>query len=99
MRVVFQPHTYTRTRDLMAEFVRVLRRAESPVIYRTYAAREQFFPEGSAVALAARLPEALYAQSPAGLKKLLLSQIQKDDLVLVLGAGDIDEIVRSILDE
>lgn len=99
VRVVFQPHTYTRTRDLMAEFVRVLRRAESPVIYRTYAAREQFFIEGSAAALAARLPEALYAQSPAGLKKLLLSQIQKDDLVLVLGAGDIDEIVRSILDE
>ena len=98
VRVVFQPHTYTRTRDLMADFVSVLRRAESPIIYRTYAAREKFFFEGSAPALVSHIPEAQYAQSPADLRRRLTEETKKDDLILVLGAGDIDEIVRSILD-
>lgn len=99
VRVVFQPHTYTRTRDLMADFVSVLRRAESPVVYRTYAARETFFWEGSAPALVSRVPEAVYVQSPHDLRRRLLETAQKDDLILVLGAGDIDEIVRGLLDK
>ena len=98
VRVLFQPHTYTRTRDLMADFVSVLRRVESPVIYRTYAAREKFFWEGSAPALVSRIPEAVYAQSPQEAKRRLLENSEPDDLILVLGAGDIDEIVRSLLD-
>lgn len=98
VRVVFQPHTYTRTRDLMSDFVSVLKRAESPIIYRTYAAREKFFFEGSAPALVSHIPEAQYTQSPADLRRRLTEVTKKDDLILVLGAGDIDEIVRSILD-
>ncbi len=98
VRLVFQPHTYTRTRDLMKDFVRVLKRAESPVIYRTYAAREPFLFEGSAAALASRLPEARYVQSPENLKTRLLETLGKTDLVLVLGAGDIYEIALSLLD-
>ena len=97
VRLVFQPHTYTRTRDLMKDFVSVLKRAESPVIYRTYAAREPFCMDGSAVALASRLPEARYVQSPENLKKRLLEGLGEADLVLVLGAGDIYDVVREIL--
>lgn len=99
VRMVFQPHTYTRTRDLMGEFVRVLKRAENPIIYRTYAAREAFDFGGSAVALVSRVPEAIYCQSPKDLKRRVLQLTQPDDLILVLGAGDIDEIVRAMLDQ
>ncbi len=99
VRVVFQPHTYTRTRDFLPEFVEVLRAAENPIIYKTYAAREPFLPEGSAYTLVSRLPEAVYVQSPEQLKKRLLQYIEPDDLVLVLGAGDIYDIVKSISDE
>lgn len=99
VRVVFQPHTYTRTRDFLTDFVSVLRAAENPIIYKTYAAREPFLPEGSAYTLVSRLPEAVYVQSPAQLKKRLLEFIEPDDLVLVLGAGDIFEIAKSISDE
>ena len=98
VRLLFQPHTYTRTRDLMADFVSVLRRAEAPVIYRTYAAREKFFWEGSAPALVSRVPEAVYVQSPQEAKRRLLENAHPDDLILILGAGDIDEIMRSVLD-
>lgn len=98
VRLVFQPHTYTRTKDLMGEFVSVLKEVESPVIYRTYAAREPFDGEGGAYALASRLPEAEYVQSPQQLKTRLYQKIQKDDLILVLGAGDIYDIAREIAD-
>ena len=99
VRLVFQPHTYTRTRDLMKDFVAVLKRAENPIVYRTYAAREAFSMDGSAVALVSRVPEAIYVQSPENLKKRLLEQIGETDVVLVLGAGDIYDIVREIVDQ
>ena len=99
VRLVFQPHTYSRTKDLMREFADVLREAESPVLYATYAAREPFDGEGSAAALAGHVPEAVYVQSPAQLRGRLQGLIGKGDLVLVLGAGDIDAIARSVLDQ
>ena len=98
VRLVFQPHTYTRTRDFLGEFVGVLKGAESPIIYKTYAAREEFDAAGSAYALISHLPEAVYAQTPEQLKKRLLDVIEKDDLILVLGAGDIFQITKEILD-
>ncbi len=97
--LVFQPHTYSRTRDLMEEFVEVLGRAEHLLLYRTFAAREKFDFAGSAAALTAALPQAEYVQSPEGLKRRLLREKPcGEDLILVLGAGDIYEIVKSILD-
>lgn len=98
VRLVFQPHTFTRTRDLMSEFVAVLKQAESPFIYKTYAAREKFDLEGSAVALVSRVPEASYVQSPRELRIRLEKELQADDMILVLGAGDIYEIIKNILD-
>ena len=49
------------------------------------------------MALASRLPEARYVQSPENLKKRLLEGLGEADLVLVLGAGDIYDIVREML--
>lgn len=97
VRVVFQPHTYTRTRDLFEAFVAVLKQAESPVIYRTYAARETFDLAGSAAMLFAHLPEARYVQTEEQLARVLAGLIEPNDLTLVLGAGDIDEIVRHMI--
>lgn len=97
VRTVFQPHTFTRTRDLMDGFVSVLKKMTDPIVYRTYAAREGFLFEGSAPALVSRVPEAIYVQSPQNLKMRLKELIRPDDLVLVLGAGDIYETVCSVV--
>lgn len=97
VHVVFQPHTYTRTRDLMDDFVAALKAAESPVIYRTYAAREKFLFSGSAAMLTARLPDACYVQSPDRLWRVLAEKVKPRDLILVLGAGDLDAAVRGML--
>lgn len=98
VRLVFQPHTYTRTRDLMDDFVNVLKKAENPIVYKTYAAREAFDREGGAYMLVSRIPEAAYVQSPEQLKRRLLGEIDREDLILVLGAGDIYSIANRILD-
>ncbi len=98
VRLVFQPHTFTRTRDFLEDFVDVLGRTESPILYKTYSAREPFLFEGSAVMLASKLPDSRYVQSAEGLKKRLCEVLCQRDLILILGAGDIYDIARSILD-
>lgn len=98
VRLVFQPHTYTRTKDLMDDFAEVLKRAENPIVYKTYAAREAFDGAGSAYALVSRVPEAVYVQSAEQLKKRLSGALKSGDMILVLGAGDIYEIATGILD-
>lgn len=98
VRLVFQPHTYTRTRDLMAEFVSALKEAENPIIYKTFAAREKFDAEGSAYTLVSKVPEAVYVQSPSQLEARLCAEgLHSDDLILVLGAGDIYDIMLGIV--
>lgn len=99
VRLVFQPHTYTRTRDLMEEFCKTLSLAKNPIIYKTYSAREEFMFEGCAATLTARIPSAVYVQTPEQLKTRLLHDLKKDDLILVLGAGDIYSVAKSIADK
>ncbi len=98
VRLVFQPHTYTRTRDLMDDFIAALSRAEGAVIYSTYAAREAYDFAGSAVRLTGMLPSAVYIASPERLSDYLRQKVGPKDLVLVLGAGNIYEIAKSIRD-
>ncbi len=98
VKVVFQPHTYSRTKDLMFEFVEIFQELDAPIIYQTYPAREQFDAEGSAVSLVSRIPEAIYVQSKEQLKTRLYGALSKDDMILVLGAGDVYSTVKQILD-
>ncbi len=97
VRLVFQPHTYTRTRDFLSDFVTVLSQSEDPIIYRTYSAREPYEFAGSAARLASLIPDARYVQSPEGLAKRLKEHLHENDLILVLGAGDIYAIAQGIV--
>ncbi|MBQ8309089.1 MAG: UDP-N-acetylmuramate--L-alanine ligase [Clostridia bacterium] len=87
--VVFQPHTYSRTKLLMAEFETVLRQIENLMIYKTFPAREKFDGEGSAETLATRLGNCLYSENVYVLKTWLKKTLREGDMVLFLGAGDI----------
>ena len=97
--VVFPPHTYSRTKLLMAEFVKVLREIKNLMIYKTYAAREKYDREGSALRLAENLGGSLYAENVYVLKTWLKSTIKEGDLVLFLGAGDIYYAAQYLLTE
>ena len=87
--VVFQPHTYSRTKALMDEFVEVLQRIPSLVVYKTFPARESFDAEGDGKRLAEMVGNCLYVDSAVSLRAWLNSTISEGDFVLFLGAGDI----------
>lgn len=97
--VVFQPHTYSRTKLLMEDFVRALRPVENLMVYKTYPAREYFDAEGSAKTLAQNVGNCLYAESIRELKTWLKTTLQPGDVVLFLGAGDIYYAAQYLLKE
>jgi UDP-N-acetylmuramate--alanine ligase len=96
--VVFQPHTYSRTKLLMGEFVGVLRDIKHLMIYKTYPAREYFDEEGSGYTLAKNVGS-LYAESVRELKAWLKNTVRENDTVLFLGAGDIYYVAKYLLKE
>ena len=87
--VIFQPHTYSRTRYLFEDFVSVLSGVEHLVVYKTFAAREYFDAAGSALTLSEHLPRSLYVETVRELGIYLRCSLQAGDVALVLGAGDI----------
>ena len=87
--VIFQPHTYSRTKLLMREFVSVFRQVENLMIYKTYPAREKYDGEGSAERLAHEIGNCLYAENIYVLKTWLKKTLKEGDVALFLGAGDI----------
>ena len=100
--VVFQPHTYSRTKALMDEFVLSLKPVGDCIIYKTYAAREKFDEDGCAKALYDNLKNATagecrYADDAEELKKRLDEQRKNYDTVLFLGAGDVYDVAKTIL--
>ncbi len=96
--VVFQPHTYSRTKLLFKEFVKVLSPIENLMIYRTFAAREYFDDEGSALTLSHGIKKSRYGHDPQDIVRFI-SRAKSGDCVLFLGAGDIYDIAKSIIAE
>ncbi len=96
---VFQPHTYSRTKLLMPEFVKVLRGVKNLMIYKTYPAREYYDEEGSARTLAANVGNCLYAESLRELRAWLKNSLRQGDAVLFLGAGDIYYAAKYLIGE
>lgn len=91
--VIFQPHTYSRTKFLMRDFVKSLE-GERVLIFKTYPAREKYDASGDGKLLAKKI-NSDYAESAEGIYGFL-SDSEEDDLILVLGAGDIYEIFKSL---
>ena len=96
--VVFQPHTYSRTKLLLKDFIEVLRPIKNLMIYKTYPAREKYDEEGSAQFLS-QMVGCLYSENVFTLKTWLKKTVREGDSVLFLGAGDIYYIAQYILRE
>ncbi len=98
--VVFQPHTYSRTKNLMQDFVSVLSQ-QQVAIYKTYPAREQFDKLGDGKTLYENLLKndknrAFYIENEQELAVFLKMISKKYKRIIVLGAGDIYDIVKRI---
>ncbi|MFH1807253.1 MAG: UDP-N-acetylmuramate--L-alanine ligase [Pseudomonadota bacterium] len=96
LRVLFQPHRYTRTRDLIDEFATCFHLAESVVVTDIYAASEDAIPGISGESLARAIRErghrdARYCAFDALLDDTA-AQVHAGDVVFTLGAGNITSI-------
>ena len=98
----FQPHRYTRTRDLLGEFATAFNDADTLVLTEIYAASEDPIPGINGI----RLYEAVRAcghrdvafAERGELARRLRERVQKGDLVITLGAGDITHAGEELLE-
>ena len=90
--VVFQPHRYSRLNALMHDFARAFDGADRVFILDTYSAGEENISGVRADDLAHQIPQALYVGSFERAKEALEEIVGPDDLVLLMGAGDIKKL-------
>jgi len=95
---VWQPHTYSRTQSLFNEFVASFSDANRVIVTEIYAAREpaQNFSAAQLVESMPHPSAKFIAEIPA-VSQYLLENLQPNDVVLVLSAGDADQINLQIL--
>src|SRR5262249_53345600 len=103
VHVIFQPHRYTRTRDLMDEFTSAFKDADSLTVLDIYAASEQPIEGISGEALAANINNngqaARYASSFADAIDRVSAAAEDGDMVLTLGAGSVSQLGPMILEK
>lgn len=99
--LAFQPHRYTRTRDLLDDFAEVLAEVDVLVLLEVYAAGEDPIPgaDGRAIARAVRTRggvEPVFVESLDKLAPVLKGLVKDGDLLLTMGAGDIGGYVGKL---
>ena len=100
VHVIFQPHRYTRTRDLLAEFAAAFQSAVSVEVLDIYAASETPIPgiDAEAMIAAARQPGMRYARSFAEAAERAAADAEDGDLILTLGAGSVVQVAPLVLE-
>ncbi|HUE76547.1 MAG TPA: UDP-N-acetylmuramate--L-alanine ligase [Longimicrobiales bacterium] len=100
--VVFQPHLYTRTRDLWRELGTALARADAVWVTDVFPARESPIEgvSGELVAIAAREAgaEVRYHGLLNGIEDTLTGWLEPGDVCVMMGAGDITEHAHALVD-
>jgi len=98
--VAFQPHRYTRTRDLLDDFSAVLAPCDTLLITEVYAAGEAPIvgADGRALcrAVRARGGNPIFVEKVQELPQQLAGIVQPNDLVLTLGAGNIGQVAAGL---
>jgi UDP-N-acetylmuramate--alanine ligase len=99
IHVLFQPHRYSRTRDLLDEFGAAFTDADTVVVLPIYAASEEPLPGITAELLAERIhgPTVQFAPDFPTAVAAVVSQAHEGDLILTLGAGSVSQLGPQIL--
>ncbi len=96
LTVVFQPHTFSRTKELKADFVTALSKADQVLMIPIYAAREE--DDGSISSeliieeLRAQGVTAEHFHTHAAAAEAIKQSVNKEDVVVVMGAGDVTKV-------
>jgi UDP-N-acetylmuramate--alanine ligase len=100
VHVIFQPHRYTRTRDLMEEFTGAFDDADSVEMLDIYAASEEPIAGIDAEVLTKKIhrPQVRYAGDVADAVAAVTYRAQDGDLIMTLGAGSISQVGPQVLE-
>jgi UDP-N-acetylmuramate--alanine ligase len=105
IHVIFQPHRYTRTQELMDDFALAFKDADSLSVLDIYAASEKPIEGVTGEALAATIRKAAcdqdvrYANSFADAIDAVTAQAEEGDMILTLGAGSVSQLGPMILEK
>ena len=99
--VVFQPHRYTRTRDLFEDFAQVLSEADLLLLLDVYSANEAPIPGADSRALCRAIrargkQNPIFVESADALLPTLMDVIQDGDVVLTQGAGNVGQLSQQL---
>lgn len=98
--VVWQPHTYSRTRMLSEEFILAFGNADHLLVTKIYPSRESQPSDGFSAENVIRLmdhPDVHFIPELAQVTEYLLTHLKRDDVLLVLSAGDANQISTQVL--
>jgi len=100
--LAFQPHRYTRTRDLFEDFVKVLSTVDVLLLTEVYPAGEApiVAADGRALARAIRVAgkvEPIFVETTAELPQGIFNAAQDGDVVLIMGAGSIGQVPAKLV--
>jgi UDP-N-acetylmuramate--alanine ligase len=104
IRVIFQPHRYSRTKALMDDFAEAFRDADTLYVLDIYAASEKPIEGVTGESLAARIREATgqnvtHVPSFGVVADQVSSEAEPGDLILTLGAGSVSQLGPTILEK
>ncbi|MDH4101586.1 MAG: UDP-N-acetylmuramate--L-alanine ligase, partial [Nitrospirota bacterium] len=101
--VVFQPHRYTRTRDLFEDFLSAFNDAEKLVLTEVYAAGEERIESVGGQALYEGIKayghkDVSFVKDVSEIPGFLADELEDGDMVLTLGAGDVWKVGSAVLE-
>jgi len=101
LKVVFQPHTVSRLKTLFDDFAEELGKADEVVLLPIYKAREADDTEVSSEKLQVRIsgknPDVKHIATHDEVVNYLKDTITKDDILLLMGAGDINTVATELM--
>jgi UDP-N-acetylmuramate--alanine ligase len=100
--MIFQPHRYSRTRDLYEDFVEVLSEVDCLFLLDVYGAGETPIANADSKSLARSIRqrgqiEPIYVSDSDKLAELMAAQLRDDDMVITQGAGNIGAIASNLV--
>ena len=98
---LFQPHRYTRTRDLFEDFVKVLGEADQLILAEVYAAGELPIAAANSKSLARAIRvagrvEPVYVENITQMPETIQTLARANDVVVVMGAGSIGGVPAAL---
>ena len=102
--MIFQPHRFSRTRDLYEDFVTVLSEADVLLLLEVYSAGEKSLPGADSRSLCGSIRQQgridpIYVPEDGQLHEILMGLLRPGDIVLTQGAGNVGALARELADK